>query len=164
MYPGEVPDMAKTKSKVKFDFKDFLLKKGEYLAMGIAGFFLFLLLVWGVTKWAGAKDPVAINKELTSKANSVQSQIAGDQVSDADKAEAELPAWVQSKINFKPVPAEDFKFDQSAVRPDRQARHQEGEPPRPADGHLPGRSDSRVDEGLRHRAGDRRRTDDRGHL
>ena len=57
--------MAKTKSKVKFDFKDFLLKKGEYLAMGIAGFFLFLLMVWGVTKWGKAKDPVAINKELT---------------------------------------------------------------------------------------------------
>ena len=36
--------MAKTKSKVKFDFKAFLLKKGEYLAMGIAGFFLFLLI------------------------------------------------------------------------------------------------------------------------
>ena len=102
--------MAKTKSKVKFDFKDFLLKKGEYLAMGIAGFFLFLLLVWGVTKWGSAKDPVAINKELTSKASSVQSQIAGDQVSDADKAEAELPAWVQGKIKFNFVPAEDFKL------------------------------------------------------
>ena len=49
--------MAKTKSKVKFDLKGFLLKKGEYLAMGIAGFFLFLLMVWGITKWTGAEDP-----------------------------------------------------------------------------------------------------------
>ena len=42
--------MAKTKSKVKFDFKSFLLKKGEYLAMGIAGFFLFLLMIWAIGK------------------------------------------------------------------------------------------------------------------
>ena len=49
--------MAKTKSKSKskFDFKQFLLKRGEYLAMGTAGFFLFLLLLWGVTKWSSAR-------------------------------------------------------------------------------------------------------------
>ena len=50
-------DMAKTKSKSKskFDFKQFLLKRGEYLAMETAGFFLFLLMLWGVTKWSSTR-------------------------------------------------------------------------------------------------------------
>ena len=67
--------MAKTKSKVKFDFKSFLLKKGEYLAMGVAGFFLFLLMLWAIGKASNAEDPADIHKELTQKASSVQSQI-----------------------------------------------------------------------------------------
>ena len=114
--------MAKTKSKVKFDFKNFLLKKGEYLAMGVAGFFLFLLLLWGVTKWSGANDPAAIHKELTSRASSVQSQIASDQVTDSDRG-TKLPPGSLAPSSSRGVGL-GLRGDQPAVRPDRQARHQ----------------------------------------
>jgi len=49
--------MAKAKTKSKVDLKQFMVKKGEYVGMGIAGFFLLLFLIWGVTKWSSAKDP-----------------------------------------------------------------------------------------------------------
>lgn len=114
--------MAKTKSKVKFDFKGFLLKKGEYLAMGIAGFFLFLLMVWGITKWSGAEPPDKFHKEMTAKANQVQSAIGNTQVTEADKADAVLPPWVNGDLTFKPAPVSDFaltvpQFDPTA-KPD----------------------------------------------
>ena len=131
--PGEVPDMAKTKSKLKFDFKNFLLKKGEYLAMGIAGFFLVLLMLWGITKWSSAKDPVAIDKELTTKASrGPEPDRRATRSRKPTRPRRELPAWVQGKIPVQVRAGRGVPADQSAVRPDRQARHQEGEPARPA--------------------------------
>ena len=116
--------MAKTKSKVKFDLKGFLLKKGEYLAMGIAGFFLFLLMIWGITKWTGAEPPDKFHKEMTAKANQVQSAIGNTQVTEADKADAVVPEWALpgAQISFKSVPASEFaltvpQFDPTA-KPD----------------------------------------------
>ena len=116
--------MAKTKSKVKFDLKGFLLKKGEYLAMGIAGFFLFLLMVWGITKWTGAEDPIKINKDMTQKASQIQSAIGNSEVTEADKSDAVVPEWARpgAEITFKTVPSSDFaltvpQFDPTA-KPD----------------------------------------------
>ena len=102
--------MAKTKSKSKskFDFKQFLLKRGEYLAMGTAGFFLFLLLLWGVTKWSSAKDPDKITKDLTQKAQSVQTQISKTEPTDADRELAKVPEWVDVPYKFKDAPVRDF--------------------------------------------------------
>ena len=100
--------MAKAKSKLKFDFKDFLLKRGEYLAMGIAGFFLVILTLWGITKWSSAKDPDKISKDMTQKAASVTSQVNGDQVTDADKEEAKPPTWVTTISPFRAALVSDF--------------------------------------------------------
>jgi len=105
-------DMAKTKSKSKskFDFKQFLLKRGEYLAMGTAGFFLFLLMLWGVTKWSSAKDPDKITKDLTQKSQSVQTQISKTDPTDADRELAKVPEWVDTPYNFKVASVHDFEL------------------------------------------------------
>jgi hypothetical protein len=116
--------MAKTKSKSKskFDFKGFLLKRGEYLAMGIAGFFLFLLMVWGVSKWSSAKDPDKITKDLTQKSQAVQTQINNPNATDADRELSKVPEWAMAGYRFTNAPVRDFlltvpQFDPTA-KPD----------------------------------------------
>ena len=68
--------MAKSKSsKSKVDLKQVLIAKGEYIAMGAAGLFLALLLMWAASRWAGAKNPTDISQKLESAARNVQSGI-----------------------------------------------------------------------------------------
>ena len=100
--------MAKAKSKSKFDFKQFLLKKGEYLAMGIAGFFLFVLMVWGITKGRAAPDPDAIAKNMVDKSKSVQSQVASTQATEDMKQQVQIPEWVAKESPFKRADVRDF--------------------------------------------------------
>ena len=58
-------------AKVKFDPKDFLLRKGELLAMGISGFILAILLIYGATKWTSAQDPAKTAQALASYAKTL---------------------------------------------------------------------------------------------
>ena len=49
-------------AKTKFDPKDFMLRRGERVVMGVAGFFLLLLLIWGANKatsvdWTPTRRP-----------------------------------------------------------------------------------------------------------
>ena len=99
--------MAK-KAKIKFDAKDFLLRKGEILVMGAAGFCLVVLLFWGVTKWASAEDPSKIASELATKSNQVKTNIATGKASEAD-LEAIKPAEfvIKPQINT-PARTSDF--------------------------------------------------------
>ena len=63
------------KPKIKLDVKGFLLRKGEVLAMGVAGFCLVVLLLWGASKWSSAKDPNEIAKGLADQSNRVTAGI-----------------------------------------------------------------------------------------
>lgn len=63
-------------AKQKFDFKDLMLRKGEYIALGVAGFGLVVLLLWGITTGAGAANPAEISKEFVSKAEQINRKIA----------------------------------------------------------------------------------------
>jgi len=71
--------MAKSKSsKAKFDIKEFMLKKGEYVVLGVAGAGLLLLLFLGGSTYSEAKDPKKIADGLTSKAQNIQRSVSAD--------------------------------------------------------------------------------------
>ncbi|HEY3787793.1 MAG TPA: hypothetical protein VGL71_03015, partial [Urbifossiella sp.] len=63
------------KAKVKFDFKELLLKKGEHIALGVAGVSLVIMLIWGISAFAGAANSTEISKEFNTKAASIDSAI-----------------------------------------------------------------------------------------
>ena len=66
--------------KSKIDLKQMFIAKGEYIAMIGAGLFLAILLSWGASRWSAAEDPGKIAQSLTSKAQSVHTAIASDNV------------------------------------------------------------------------------------
>jgi len=116
--------MAKSKSKTKFDLKQMMLAKGEYVAMGVAGFFLLLLLFWGINKGTSAADPTKTANELTSKATQVQRNIVDGTPSDADLEATKLPAWADPtklklfvELKRDQFPTTDPQFDPTA-KPD----------------------------------------------
>lgn len=102
--------MGKAKTKSKIDIKQFLVKRGEYLAIGIAGFFLLLFTILGISKWVGAKDSTKIASELNQGASRVYSNIQGGTINPDDEAKTVPPEWVIKGINPKPVPSDAFQF------------------------------------------------------
>jgi hypothetical protein len=98
--------MAKTKSKV--DYKQLLLNKGEYIVLGIAGFFLVLLLISGVSKWMSAQDPTKIATNLKSSAQGVYTKIQGTQINPEDEKGTLIPEWLKNPNAFPPVPVREF--------------------------------------------------------
>jgi hypothetical protein len=107
--PEGVNAMAKGKSK--FDFKQLMLKKGEYIALGAAAFFLVLLFGMGVSHWAGAKDPNDFAKEMNTRAAQVQSRMTATDISEEDGKLAEAPEWIKKKFAFTNVPVERFPLN-----------------------------------------------------
>lgn len=96
-------------AKPKFDVKDFLLRRGEVLAMGIAGLCLVVLLGWGATKWTSAMDPAKESQQLTQKVNSIKTNI---DKTDADLSEVpKMPDWLV-KVQ-PPVRAKSSEFTTS---------------------------------------------------
>jgi len=63
-------------AKPKIDVKDLLLKKGQYIAFGVAGVGLVVLLLLGATTWAGAENPAEITTKLKSDTEQVYTAIA----------------------------------------------------------------------------------------
>jgi hypothetical protein len=100
-------------AKVKFNTKDFLLRRGEVLAMGAAGFFLLILLIWGATKWTSAMDPDKESKELIRKADAVNQKINTGEASDEDKKPLALPPWMVTKSDLRYAKASDFPMGTS---------------------------------------------------
>lgn len=98
--------MAKGKSKT--DFKQLLLKKGEYIAMGLAGLLLVIFLGWGISHWAGKDDPDKISKDLTTKAQGVTAKINSTELSPDDIALGALPDWLKKESKFDQVSVRDF--------------------------------------------------------
>ena len=96
-------------AKAKFDLKAFLLKRGETVVMGVAGFFLLVLLIWGVSKIGSAKDPAQIaNGDLKDKSQRVYSGIEGGTPEQADPDALKLPPWLTTSNGFKPAKVPDF--------------------------------------------------------
>ncbi|MBA4187969.1 MAG: hypothetical protein C0467_08110 [Planctomycetaceae bacterium] len=98
--------MAKARSKG--EFKQMLVAKGEFLAMGVAGLFLVIFLIWGASRWSGAKNPVEMAEKLDRQAENVQRKIRDPNVSDADLEEAKLPDWITKPFRNPVVPVELF--------------------------------------------------------
>jgi hypothetical protein len=95
-------------AKPKFDPKDFLLRRGETLVMGLSGFFLFLLLVWGASKWTSAMDPAKEAKGLTEQADAVNRKIDSGDPDPADLEKLKLQAWLTEQRKFLAAKASDF--------------------------------------------------------
>ena len=114
--------MAKAKGKSKGSLGQFLLNKGEYVAMGAAAFFLVVLFGWGVSRWSSAKDPGALSKKMSDDARSLQSRIAGAELRQEDLDAYPLPPWLTQKPAPDPISARELpltgpQFDPIA-RPD----------------------------------------------
>jgi hypothetical protein len=108
--------------KPKLDLKDFLLRKGEYLVLGVAGAGLLLLLLWGGSTYSEAKDPKKVADALTSKAQRINAAVNDP----ADPAAVPpLEDWAKpgkGGSSYVQIPVKDFAlsgvmFDPTA-RPD----------------------------------------------
>ena len=97
-----------SKAKSKADLKQMLIAKGEFLAMGIAGLFLLIFLIWGASRWSGAKNPVELAEKLDRQAAAVQSKIQDPNVSDEDLKETVLPPWITKPYRMPFVPVDLF--------------------------------------------------------
>ena len=95
---------SKTGAKSKF------VAKGEYIAMGVSGLFLALLLIWGASRWAGAQDPAKISSDLNQKAQQVHNRIATGDISAEDAEAAKQPDWVAKTSEYKAARIDDFKI------------------------------------------------------
>src|SRR5579883_537277 len=96
-------------AKVKFDPKDFLLRRGEVLVMGVSGFFLLLMLIWGASTWGTAKDPEKESKQLSDKANVVKQKINNGTPDENDTKSINLPDWVVKPYVFNTASSAAFK-------------------------------------------------------
>ncbi|VTS00915.1 unnamed protein product [Gemmata massiliana] len=96
------------KAKVKFDAKDFLLRKGEILVMGVAGVSLVALLFWGVTKWASAEDPNKIASDLARKSEQVKTNIATGKPTEAELDAIKPAEFIIKRQNNTPARTNDF--------------------------------------------------------
>lgn len=106
--------------KIKFDPRDFLLRRGEFLAMGVAGFCLVVLLAWGASKWASAENPTKIAEGLGNKSAAVKQAIEKGEASAEDKAKIELPPFLKLPSKNTPAKTADFatswhQFDPTAA-------------------------------------------------
>jgi hypothetical protein len=94
-------------AKSKVNFKDVLLRKGEYIALGVALVGLVVLLLWGVSAGAGAKDPTKISQEFSAKSQQIQNRI---NTQDDPTMPDPLPEAVRAgkKAEYIYVPVSDF--------------------------------------------------------
>lgn len=95
-------------AKVKIDPKEFLLKNGEKLAMGISGGVLALLLVWGAVRYTSAKPPEDTAKYFKQQTQNVYTAIQNGEVSPDDVAKLSLEPRLVSKSTFITPRVPDF--------------------------------------------------------
>ncbi|MDB5312955.1 MAG: hypothetical protein JWO38_7157, partial [Gemmataceae bacterium] len=108
-------------AKPKLNVQELLLKKGEYLALGVAGVGLVTLLLWGATTWAGAASPTDISKDLTGRIAIIQDLISDP---NSDAKPGDLPLWATrgvkgeyQTVSIKEFPLTGQPFD-PVGRPD----------------------------------------------
>jgi hypothetical protein len=95
-------------AKSKTSMKDLFLKKGEFIALGIAGAGLVILLLWGVMTGLGAENPDKISKELTTKSQSIQSMLAQNDPNAESAKPPVLPDWVNKPPAYSKISPYDF--------------------------------------------------------
>src|SRR5215510_2560549 len=96
-------------AKSKFDLKEFFLKRGELLAMGVAGFVLFLLLIWSAGAWSDAKDSSKIASQMAGRAANVHRDITSGTPDEASLQETKMPEWLEkSARGFKEANRNEF--------------------------------------------------------
>lgn len=101
-------------AKPKINAKDFLLQKGEYLALGVAGVGLLVLLVWGAMTWSSAKPPEESIKKSTAAANAVYQAMQAPEVPADERAKLDqdlkLSKWngLRDQNGYPVVPPEEF--------------------------------------------------------
>src|SRR5439155_12240264 len=71
--------------KPKINFKEVLLQKGEYLALGVGGVGLLVLLIWGVSTAMGAKPPESTVKSLDGDAQRMQNAIKATAIPESEQ-------------------------------------------------------------------------------
>jgi len=108
--PNEEPIMAKTKStssKPKFNFKELMLKKGEYIGLGAAVAAFAILLLLGISTWSDKADPTKISTDLNNKSASVSKKIADP---NDTAVPPPLPKWAEKdkKMDYIPVAVDEF--------------------------------------------------------
>src|SRR6516165_537786 len=57
------------KKKIDFDFKQFMLQKGERVGLGVAGGLAVVLLIWGVWAGLGKSSPLPVLEKNTKNLN-----------------------------------------------------------------------------------------------
>ncbi len=92
------------KPKIKFNPKDFLLQKGEWLLLGLAGFGLVVLLIMGVSTGTGAENPDDIAGKMSSQAAGIHDKVANDK----NQNPPGLPDWFDKIRPGEPVPSNLF--------------------------------------------------------
>lgn len=98
------------KPKIKLDVKGFLLRKGEVLAMGAAGFCLVVLLLWGASKWSSAKDPNEIAKGLADQSNRVTTSIDKGEPKPEDLEAIKPQEFIVKPVINKPATTSAFPW------------------------------------------------------
>jgi hypothetical protein len=107
-------------AKPKFDPKDFLLRRGETLVLGVAGFFLVLLLVWGVRTSLSAMNPEAEAQKLTAKATDVNRKIDSGEPDEAALKALALPGFLKQGTELKRARVNDFQLNGNFFDPTAQ--------------------------------------------
>jgi hypothetical protein len=100
------------KPKIKVSPKDFLLKKGEWLLLGLGGLGLLILLISGVSTGTGAEDPEKVSGDMTRKANDLQTRVNTEKQDPPPR-----PEWTKVLDTGKPVPPERFPFNNTLFDP-----------------------------------------------
>lgn len=95
-------------AKAKLDLKGFLLKRGEHLAMGFAGFLLVVFLIYGASKWTSAQDPTDTVRKFQTSAQNVYTGIDKGTPDANDKSKIELAPWIKVKPGFAPARTDEF--------------------------------------------------------
>lgn len=97
----------------KFDFKQFLLAKGEKVALGVGLAGLGLFGVLGVMNAVSAESPSKVSSTLTGGAQNVKTKIANP-----NGTAPPLPEWVTSKgAAFREIDAEPFEAKANFFEP-----------------------------------------------
>jgi hypothetical protein len=107
----------------KFNLQQFLLAKGEKVALGLAVGGLGLLGVWGISHLVSAKSPTDVVKSFNNHASSINNSIKNQ-----NGTAPELPPWVEKPetLDLKAIGPDAFPVEHFAFEPvDRPSRARE---------------------------------------
>jgi hypothetical protein len=92
-----------------FDFKQFMLEKGEKVGLGLGAGIMVLLLIFGLGKAFSAGSPSKTSKEISDRSKAVQGRINDPNNKPPEGEEAKDADALMRQVNFNPVNADDFR-------------------------------------------------------